>query len=66
MRPTLKETKIIETQKDALGYIAKRGMEHVYIMKNMISSAKLLQEKEVLKHVSTLPDGVIKEACFLE
>jgi DNA-directed RNA polymerase II subunit RPB2 len=64
-RPSLELAKMIETQEDALDYIAKRGAAQAYTKDKRIVYAKLLLETEFLPHVSTLPDGMYKKSFFL-
>ena len=61
LRPSLEHSKMIETQEDALDYIAKRGAAQAYTKDKRIVYAKLLLETEFLPHVSTLPDGMYKK-----
>ena len=52
LRASLEEAKIIQSQEDALDYIAKRGVAQQYIKEKRIVYAKLLLETEFLPHVS--------------
>ncbi len=65
LRPSLELSKMIETQEDALDFIAKRGAAQAYTKDKRIVYAKLLLETEFLPHVSTLPDGMYKKSFFL-
>lgn len=65
LRPSLELAKMIDTQEDALDYIAKRGAAQAYTRDKRIVYAKILLETEFLPHVSTLPDGIYKKSFFL-
>ena len=65
LRPSLELAKIIESQEDALDFIAKRGHAQAYTKDKRIVYAKLLLETEFLPHVSTRPDGLYKKSFFL-
>lgn len=65
LRASLELAKIIETQEDALDYIAKRGAAQAYTKEKRITFSKLLLETEFLPHVSTVPDGVTNKSFFL-
>jgi DNA-directed RNA polymerase II subunit RPB2 len=53
LRPSLEEARIIQSQEDALDFIARRGIAQTYIKEKRIIYAKLLLETEFLPHVST-------------
>ena len=65
LRPSLELAKMIDTQEDALDFIAKRGAAQAYTKDKRIVYAKLLLESEFLPHVSTLPEGMYKKSFFL-
>lgn len=65
LRASLEEAKLIESEEDALDYIAKRGSAQGFIKENRIAYSKLLLESEFLPHVSTRPQDVQKKAFFL-
>ena len=65
LRPSLELAKIVETQEDALDFIAKRGHAQAYTKDKRIVYAKLLLETEFLPHVSVRPDGLFKKSYFL-
>ena len=65
LRPSLELAKMIDSQEDALDYIAKRGAAQAYTKEKRIIYAKLLLETEFLPHVSTMPDGIYKKSFFL-
>lgn len=65
LRPSLELAKMIDSQEDALDYIAKRGAAQAYTKDKRIVYAKLLLESEFLPHVSVLPDGMYKKSFFL-
>jgi DNA-directed RNA polymerase II subunit RPB2 len=65
LRPSLELAKMIETQEEALDYIARRGAAQAYTRDKRIVYAKLLLETEFLPHVSTQPDGLYKKSFFL-
>ena len=65
LRPSLELAKMIESQEDALDYIAKRGAAQAYTKDKRIVYAKLLLESEFLPHVSVMPDGMYKKSFFL-
>jgi len=58
LRASLEEAKLIESEEDALDYIAKRGSAQGFIKENRIAYSKLLLESEFLPHVSTRPQDV--------
>ena len=65
LRPSLEIAKMIDTQEEALDYIAKRGAAQAYNKEKRIIYAKLLLESEFLAHVSTSPDGMYKKQFFV-
>lgn len=65
LRASLEEAKIIQTQEDALDYIAKRGIAQNYIKQKRIIYAKLLLETEFLPHVSVKSTGSLQKQFFL-
>lgn len=65
LRPSLELAKMVDSQEDALDYIAKRGQAQAYTKDKRIVYAKLLLESEFLPHVSVLPDGLYKKSFFL-
>lgn len=65
LRPSLELARMIDSQEDALDFIAKRGAAQAYTKDKRIVYAKLLLETEFLPHVSTLPDGMYKKSFFL-
>lgn len=65
LRPSLEEAKIIQTQEDALDYIAKRGVAQTYVKEKRIIYAKLLLETEFLPHVSNKAVGTLQKSFFL-
>lgn len=65
LRPSLELAKMIDSQEDALDYIAKRGAAQAYTKDKRIVYAKLLLESEFLPHVSVLPEGMYKKSFFL-
>lgn len=65
LRASLEESKLIDTQEEALDYIAKRGSAQAYIKENRLNYTKLLLESEFLPHVSVLPNDLHKKAFFL-
>jgi DNA-directed RNA polymerase II subunit RPB2 len=65
LRPSLEEVKIIQSQEDALDYIAKRGIAQTYVKEKRIIYAKLLLETEFLPHVSTKANGTLQKSFFL-
>lgn len=65
LRPSLELAKMIDSQEDALDFIAKRGAAQAYTKDKRIVYAKLLLESEFLPHVSTLPEGMYKKSFFL-
>lgn len=65
LRPSLELSKMVDSQEDALDFIAKRGMAQAYTKDKRIVYAKLLLETEFLPHVSTQPDGMYKKSFFL-
>lgn len=65
LRPSLEEAKIIQSQEDALDYIAKRGIAQTYVKDKRIIYAKLLLETEFLPHVSIKANGMLQKSFFL-
>ena len=65
MRPSLDEALIVDTEEEALDYIAKRGSAQAFIKENRIAYTRLLLESELLPHVSTRPNDVQRKAFFL-
>lgn len=65
LRASLEEAKIIQTQEDALDYIAKRGHAQNFVKDKRIIYAKLLLETEFLPHVSTKANGTLQKSFFL-
>jgi DNA-directed RNA polymerase II subunit RPB2 len=65
LRASLEEAKIIQSQEDALDYIAKRGIAQSYVKEKRIVYAKLLLETEFLPHVSTKSNGSLQKSFFL-
>jgi DNA-directed RNA polymerase II subunit RPB2 len=65
LRASLEEAKIIQSQEDALDYIAKRGIAQTYVKEKRIVYAKLLLETEFLPHVSTKSNGALQKSFFL-
>ncbi len=65
MRASLEEAKIIETQEEALDYIAKRGNAQAFIKENRLNYTRLILESEFLPHVSTRPNDVHRKSFFL-
>lgn len=63
LRASLEEARIVDSQEEALDYIAKRGSAQAYIREQRLSFAKLLLESEFLPHVSLLP-GELQKKCF--
>ena len=55
LRPSLEEAKVIDSQEEALDFIAKRGSAQAYIKDNRLNFTKLLLESEFLPHISTQP-----------
>ena len=58
LRSSLEEAKTVETEEEALDYIAKRGNAQAYIKENRLSYSRLILEGEFLPHVSTRPNDV--------
>ena len=65
LRASLEEAKIIQTQEDALDYIAKRGHAQNFVKDKRIIYAKLLLETEFLPHVSIKANGTLQKSFFL-
>lgn len=65
LRASLEEAKIIQSQEDALDYIAKRGIAQTYVKDKRIIYAKLLLETEFLPHVSIKANGMLPKSFFL-
>jgi DNA-directed RNA polymerase II subunit RPB2 len=65
LRASLEEAKIIQSQEEALDYIAKRGIAQSYVKEKRIVYAKLLLETEFLPHVSTKSTGSLQKSFFL-
>jgi DNA-directed RNA polymerase II subunit RPB2 len=65
LRPSLDEAHIVDTEEEALDYIAKRGSAQAFIKENRIAYTRLLLESELLPHVSTRPNDVQRKAFFL-
>ncbi len=55
----------MDTEEEALDYIAKRGSAQAFIKENRIAYTRLLLESELLPHVSTRPNDVQRKAFFL-
>ncbi len=58
LRASLEEAKLIESEEEALDYIAKRGCAQAFIKENRLAYTKLTLESEFLPHVSTRPKDV--------
>jgi DNA-directed RNA polymerase II subunit RPB2 len=65
LRASLEEAKTVETEEEALDYIAKRGTAQAFIKENRLSYTRLLLESEFLPHVSTRPNDVQRKTFFL-
>jgi DNA-directed RNA polymerase II subunit RPB2 len=65
LRASLDEANIVDSEEEALDYIAKRGSAQAFIKENRISYTKLLLESELLPHVSTRPNDVQRKGFFL-
>jgi DNA-directed RNA polymerase II subunit RPB2 len=63
----LEEAKTIQSQEDALDFIAKRGIATNYIKEKRIIYAKLILETEFLPHVSVKSNsnGALQKSFFL-
>jgi DNA-directed RNA polymerase II subunit RPB2 len=65
LRPSLDEANIVESEEEALDYIAKRGSAQAFIKENRIAYTRLLLESELLPHVSTRPGpGDLQRKAF--
>ena len=53
LRASLEESKLVDSQEEALDQIAKRGNAQAYIKSHRLNYSKLLLESEFLPHVST-------------
>ena len=65
LRPSLEEAFEIHEQNKALDYIGKRGAAESVEQHKRISYAKDMLQKEMLPHVSTLPNNESKKAFFI-
>ena len=65
LRPSLEEAFEIHEQNKALDYIGKRGAAESVEQAKRISYAKDMLQKEMLPHVSTLPNNESKKAFFI-
>jgi len=65
LRPSLEEAKVIDSQEEALDFIAKRGSAQAYIKENRLNFTKLLLESEFLPHISVQPSDLPKKGYFL-
>ena len=65
LRASLEEAKTVDTEEEALDYIAKRGTAQAFIKENRLSYTRLLLESEFLPHVSTRPNDVQRKTFFL-
>ena len=65
LRPSLEEAFEIHEQNKALDYIGRRGAAESVEQAKRISYAKDMLQKEMLPHVSTLPNNESKKAFFI-
>ena len=65
LRPSLEDAFEIHEQNKALDYIGKRGAAESVEQHKRISYAKDMLQKEMLPHVSTLPNNESKKAFFI-
>ena len=65
LRPSLEDAFEIHEQNKALDYIGRRGAAESVEQAKRISYAKDMLQKEMLPHVSTLPNNESKKAFFI-